>query len=199
MLGVIVTVTGSSLIGYLDSFKSGTNIHASFGGDVLAIISALIYSFYVTGLKIKIGDETKVNMFLFFGFIGILNLSILWPGIMILNTANLEKLVWPDREIWILLFINGLLTIFSDYFWAQAILLSNPVVATVGLSLMMPIAIVTDEIFRGIRHGYLYYIGAVSVWIGFILVNIDMSKEEKEKEKEENDNSENSVVCHNEQ
>merc|ERR1712129_189443 len=115
--------------------------------------------------------------FLFFGFIGVLNLCILWPGIMILNALELEKLVLPSQHIWILLTINGLLTIFSDYFWAQAILLSNPVIVTVGLSLMMPMAIITDQIFRGITYGYLYYIGAVCVWIGFILVNIDMTKE----------------------
>ena len=127
-------------------------------------------------MPFKIGDETKVNMFLFFGFIGMLNLCILWPGVMVLNVARLEMLMWPTHQIWFLLLINGFLTIFSDYLWAQAILLSNPVIATVGLSLMMPLAIITDEVFRGIHHGYLYYIGAVAVWIGFILVNVDMHK-----------------------
>eukprot|EP01083_Nonionella_stella_P166918 559577_1 len=186
ILGVIVTVSGSSLIGYLDSYKSIASDHSSsFKGDLLAIISALIYAFYVTGIKFKIGDETKVNIFLFFGFIGILNCLILWPGILILNKAQLEVLVWPSKEIWTLLFINGLLTIFSDYFWAQAILLSNPVVATVGLSCMMPLAIVTDEVFRNIRHGYLYYIGAICVWIGFVLVNVDMSKKIKDKRQQD--------------
>eukprot|EP01084_Bolivina_argentea_P203436 347472_1 len=179
ILGVIVTLIGSCLIGYLDSYKSNGK-SSSLGGDILAIISASIYSFYVTGLKLKIGNEKRVNMFLFFGFIGILNCFILWPGIAILNSAKLELLVWPTHTIWLLLFINGLLTIFSDYFWAQAILLSNPVIATVGLSLMMPLAIIADEIFRQIRHGYLYYIGTICVWIGFILVNIDMKKRIKD-------------------
>ena len=181
MAGVAVTVIGSCLIGYLDSFKSGGN-RDNLVGDIMAVISAMIYSVYTTFIKVKIGDESRVNMFLFFGFIGSLNLVVLWPGILILDASGLESFKMPSNHIWLLLSVNGLLTILSDYFWAQAILLSNPVIATVGLSLMMPLAIVADQLFRGIGHGYLYYIGAVCVWIGFVLVNIDTSKNPKERE-----------------
>ena len=130
-------------------------------------------------------------MFLFFALIGLINVCSLWPIIIIWDLLEIEQFEWPNSNVLFLLTINGLVSVFSDYFWAQAILLTSPVVATVGLSLMMPMAMIADEIFRGETHSLLYWVGALFVTIGFICVNWDFKK--KEEENQSNDDNEEAI------
>ena len=118
LMGVTITVIGSCLIGYLDSFKGGGN-QDHLVGDILAVLSAMIYSIYVVGIAVKIGDENKINLFLWFGFFGIVGLFVLWPGLFVLDAAGLETFEMPSPRIWFLLSVQGILFLLSNYFWAQ--------------------------------------------------------------------------------
>ena len=166
---------GSVFIGYLDDNNSDNA--GSLLGDILALLSAFIYGCYVTLIKYKIKDESSVNMFLFFGLLGCINVLTLWPFLIILDALKYELFAWPAPDILLLLILNGLISVGSDYFWAQSILYTSPVVATVGLSLMMPIAMIADEIFRNEKHSVLYWSGSLFVMCGFILVNLDFKKQ----------------------
>ncbi|KAF7727875.1 hypothetical protein EC973_006988 [Apophysomyces ossiformis] len=42
-------------------------------GDLLAVLGALFYGCYTTFLKLHIGDESRISMPLFFGFVGVFN------------------------------------------------------------------------------------------------------------------------------
>ena len=60
----------------------------------------------------------------------------------------------------------------ADYLWARAVVLTSATVATVGLSITIPIAIMTDT-FLGNQNLTLPKIsGAVLVLIGFLVVNL---------------------------
>merc|ERR1712154_194743 len=173
--------------GYLDDIQSSDkDKHGTVWGDVLALISAFIYGVYVTLIKYKIEDESSVNMFLFFGLLGLINVCTLWPMLLFLDAFNYELLAWPDNDVLLLLTLNGLISVGSDYFWAQSILYTSPVVATVGISMMMPIAMIADEIFRNERHSIMYWSGSIFVMIGFILVNMDFKQQNENNEKNEN-------------
>lgn len=74
--------------------------------------------------------------------------------------------------------LNGFMdTVIADYFWARAVILTSPTVATIGMSITIPIALVTDYFINGISPTYISVLGSLSVIIGFILVNLTPEQE----------------------
>ena len=70
--------------------------------------------------------------------------------------------------------MNGLVgTVLSDVLWLLSLLLTSPVVATVGLSLTIPIAMIFDFVLLDKTYDWLAVFGAVLVAMGFFLVNLD--------------------------
>ena len=64
-------------------------------GDALALLSSLLYALYVILLKVRIRSESRVDMQLFFGFVGVFNVVLLWPLALVLHFAGLETLAVP--------------------------------------------------------------------------------------------------------
>lgn len=67
-------------------------------------------------------------------------------------------------------------TTIADYFWAKAVVLTSPTVATIGMSITIPFALITDYIIHYSIPSEFAAIGAVLVVIGFILVNTSDEK-----------------------
>lgn len=65
-------------------------------GDLLALLSAVFYAFYVTLLKVRIRRESRINMQLFFGFVGFFNILFLWPIGLILHYTGAETFELPS-------------------------------------------------------------------------------------------------------
>ena len=61
-------------------------------------------------------------------------------------------------------------TFLSQLLWARSVLLTSPLVATCGLSLTLPVAMVADLLLRGQSFGAVYLIGSCCVVGGFVLV-----------------------------
>jgi solute carrier family 35 protein F5 len=64
-------------------------------GDSLALLSAVFYALYVILLKVRIRSESRINMQLFFGFVGLFNLLACWPIGLLLHFFEVEKFEWP--------------------------------------------------------------------------------------------------------
>lgn len=76
-------------------------------GDFFAILSALFYALYVTLLKYRIRDESRINMQLFFGFVGLFNVLALWPIGVILHITGIEPFELPSSTtVWVVIGIN---------------------------------------------------------------------------------------------
>jgi solute carrier family 35 protein F5 len=76
-------------------------------GDGLALISALFYALYVTLLKVKIKDESRINMQLFFGFVGLFNIILGLPLLVLFHFTKVETLELPRLyQEWIALLVN---------------------------------------------------------------------------------------------
>jgi solute carrier family 35 protein F5 len=76
-------------------------------GDFLGLISALFYAFYVILLKIRIGSESRVDMRLFFGFVGLFNILFGLPVGLLLHLTGIETLEWPPtRNVVVAMVIN---------------------------------------------------------------------------------------------
>ncbi len=178
LFGVACTIAGAAIISIRDQADSGeSGPERSFRGDILAALGAMFYGIYSVNLQRKIPDESKVSMQLFFGFIGLFNMSILWPGFFILHWSGIELFQLPGGAALGFLILNGLLgTVLSDFLWAQAVLRTSPLIATVGVSLTIPLAMVWDSIAHHHSFGLVYVGGATLVVSGFFAVNWRYSK-----------------------
>jgi solute carrier family 35 protein F5 len=67
-------------------------------GDALALISAIFYAFYVTLLKLRIRHEARIDMQLFFGFLGLFNIIACWPIGVLLHVTGAEIFELPQSK-----------------------------------------------------------------------------------------------------
>ncbi|KAL6238590.1 hypothetical protein BDW75DRAFT_14496 [Aspergillus navahoensis] len=141
-------------------------------GDAMAAFSAVMYGVYTIVLKRQVGDESRVNMQLFFGLVGVFNMFLLWPGFVLLHLIGVEPFALPDtRRVWTIILVNALSSLLSDICWAYAMLLTSPLVVTVGLSLTIPLSLVGQIFLQGEYATPLYWVGATVVFVSFLVVN----------------------------
>lgn len=87
-------------------------------GIILALVSAFFYAAYIVFIKRKVDHEDKMDIPMFFGFVGLFNLTLLWPLFFILHYGHWEEFEWPDTHQWTFLIINGLIgTVLSEVLW----------------------------------------------------------------------------------
>ncbi len=69
--------------------------------------------------------------------------------------------------------LNGFCdNVFSDYLWARAVVLTSPTVATIGMSITIPLAMTSDYLLGKAVPTGVSLLGAFLVVVGFLLVNI---------------------------
>merc|ERR1711879_932413 len=142
----------------------------------MALFSAFVYGCYTTLMKYFVPDEERLTTALFLGLLGFVNVCTLWPFFFIFDVAGVEQIELPEAKILALLIITGIVNVSSDYFWARSILLTSPLLATMGLSLTIPLGLVADLIFSDIHHDWIYFFGSGLVVSGFLLVNYESQK-----------------------
>jgi solute carrier family 35, member F5 len=166
----------------LDEFPNKTPGEL-FLGDSLALFSAMIYGVYTITLKrtTLLHHPLQLNMPLFFGLVGTFNFFLLLPLFPILHFTGIEPFALPPTQrIWTILLINSASSLLSDICWAYAMILTSPLVVTVGLSLTIPLSLVGEMIIQGRFESWVYWVGACIVVGSFIFVD----REEKEDEAE---------------
>lgn len=148
-------------------------------GDMCGLLSAVSYGFYTTLLRKYVGaegegGEEKADMQKVFGFIGLFTLIGMWWLVFPLNLIGWEppprfpSSYGLDEDI----LANGLVgSMISDYFWAVSVVWTTPLVATLGLSLTIPLAMVADMAVHGREYSLVYILGAFGVFGGFIVAN----------------------------
>lgn len=65
-------------------------------GDTLALLSAIFYALYVILLKVRMRTESRVDMQLFFGFVGLFNIALCWPIGLVLHFSGVETFEPPS-------------------------------------------------------------------------------------------------------
>lgn len=105
--GVLASLLGISLTSIVDVFGDSDKNRGSFPhkshvqiavGDVLALVSAMLYGLYTTMMKKRAGSEARINVLLFFGFVGFFNMVILIPGLFILHYTGVEPFELPPTS-----------------------------------------------------------------------------------------------------
>ncbi|KAJ9142791.1 Vacuolar membrane protein [Pleurostoma richardsiae] len=188
LAGVLASLAGVVLISTVDlSGESdehrGSFPHKSRGqiavGDAMALFSAMVYGLYVTVMKRRVGSEDRVDMSLFFGLVGLFNVLLLWPGFFILHFTGIETFQMPPTgKIWAIIMINSVASFVSDVSWAYAMLLTTPLVVTVGLSLTIPLSLIGEMIQYAQYSTWVYWVGAGVVFLSFVFINHESHDEE---------------------
>ncbi|KAL8793935.1 MAG: hypothetical protein Q9195_003448 [Heterodermia aff. obscurata] len=181
LLGVIASFVGILLISGVDisgdhDKDRGSFPHKSPGsiavGDALALTSAILYGIYATIMKKGLVDEGRVNMSLFFGFVGFFNVITMLPGFPILHFIGIERFrLPPTKRVVMIILINSAISLASDICWAYAMLLTSPLVVTVGLSLTIPLSLIGQIFLNSQTSSGIYWFGALVVLLSFIFIN----------------------------
>ncbi|KAG6337321.1 hypothetical protein ID866_1746 [Astraeus odoratus] len=154
-------------------------------GDFLALLSAFFYATYMIFLKVQIKEESRIDMQLFFGFVGLFNILLCWPVGILLHIFGVESLELPStRQAIIAILVNMFITLSSDYIYVIAMLKTTPLVVTIGLSLTIPLAVIGDFLLKRPAAAQVV-IGALLVLVGFVVVGVEDAKEETSDQVEE--------------
>ncbi|EEB08011.1 membrane transporter [Schizosaccharomyces japonicus yFS275] len=141
-------------------------------GDTYALMAAFLYGCYSVLIKFHVHDEEHISMHLFFGLVGLFDLLFLWPIMIFLHNAGVEVFELPsDLATTVGLSINASITFVSDYLWVIAMLMTSPLVVTLGMSLSIPLALICDILFKDHYTSVSLFIGSFLVFVGFIIVN----------------------------
>ncbi|KAE8450977.1 hypothetical protein EG329_005417 [Mollisiaceae sp. DMI_Dod_QoI] len=182
LIGVFASLIGIILISSVDlSSKDNDENRGNFPhktkgeialGDTMAFASAVVYGVYIVVMKKRVGNEDRVNMPLFFGLVGFFNLIFLWPGLFILHFTGVETFALPPTgKVWTIVLLNAVLSLISDFAWAYALLLTTPLVVTVGISMTIPLSLIGQMVLSAQYSSALYWVGACVVLLSFLFIN----------------------------
>jgi len=182
VLGALLCIAGSALAAFSDSSTK----NESFFGDIVALFSAALYGAYGAGLRLS--DDSEKAPFRFFGMLGLWNFAYFAVPLAVYlavacrnDLAILAKKTGFSQshsenggQTFGLIVAKGLFdNVLSDFLWAQAVIRTTPTVATVGLSLTIPLAFLTDafvtrDLSTNPRSLALQITGAALVVAGFV-------------------------------
>lgn len=183
IISLILSFVGVVLVaGNDDPTSSGTDDPGKIvWGNLLTLGGALCYSVYSILLKREVKEDWRMDMRLFFGWVGVFNLLFLWPPIILMDKLGYETFeLPPTKTIYIVIVVNCLTSFLADFLWARAMLLTTPLTVTVGLSMTIPVAMLGDLVFKFKWNSPIYTLGAILVCISFYLINKDEESEHGE-------------------
>eukprot|EP00794_Sanderia_malayensis_P017617 gene17617-19371_t len=168
-LAVSASIGGISLVSLSDPHHHQGRVNY---GAVFALFSALFYAIYLVMLTRKVGDQLKLDIPLFFGFVGLFSGLMFWPVFFILHYTGLEKFSFPpDNDTWMYIAVNGFVgTVLAELLWLWGCFLTSSLVGTLALGLVTPMTMAWDMAFNKLKFSWMFIGGTVPVFVSFFAV-----------------------------
>lgn len=142
-------------------------------GSLWSLAGAVLYAVYIVMIKRRVDREDKLDIPMFFGFVGLFNLLLLWPGFLLLHYTGFEAFELPSQLVWTYILINGLIgTVLSEFLWLWGCFLTSSLIGTLALSLTIPLSIMADICMEKVRFSWLFFAGAVPVFLSFFIATL---------------------------
>lgn len=102
---------------------------------------------------------------------GLFNALILWPGLPLAHISGIESFELPSLEQWQFLLVNGIVgTVISELLWLWGCFYTSSLVATLAISLTIPLTIIADMVWKKKQYGIIFFTGAVPMFVSFFIV-----------------------------
>lgn len=168
---VLLSLLGMCLVTTSSYHASSASEGAStFSGAVLALMSAAASGVYMVLLPVTVPDKS-VHMPSLFGMIGLVCMIGALPLFPLLHVYGIERFeLPPTRSAAVALLVNAATsTVLPDMLLAKAVMMTSPLVATLGLSMMIPLSVFADYA-RGLAHlSPPFFIGTLCVFGSYLL------------------------------
>eukprot|EP00095_Tigriopus_kingsejongensis_P001336 snap_masked-scaffold1057_size73593-processed-gene-0.8 protein:Tk01336 transcript:snap_masked-scaffold1057_size73593-processed-gene-0.8-mRNA-1 annotation:"solute carrier family 35 member f5-like" len=169
VFAVLFSMTGVIFVSYSDlSLEGGFPV-----GALWTLLGSLFYSIYIVLLKRKVSHEDNMDTPMFFGFVGLFNAALLWPGLLVLHMIDFEALTMPTGTQLQFLVINGLVgTVFSELMWLWGCFYTSSLMATLAISLTIPMSVMADAFWKKKTYSPIFFVGAIPMFLSFFIVGM---------------------------
>lgn len=157
------------------------NLNSPAFGNFLALLAAALYAVYTATMKLYLREDERTDMTLFFALMGVFNF-IGYGSVLVLGRAlgGFQNLFYAfdRRAFWLACAKAFFDNVLSDYLWARAVLLTSPTIASIGLSLQIPLAATVEVLTgrpawaRNVFNGALMTGGMLFILLGFAGVTL---------------------------
>ncbi|CAI4223084.1 unnamed protein product [Auanema sp. JU1783] len=147
-----------------------SKLSANLTGVMFAQISAVAYALYLTLYSRYQDNHGVLDMNLMMGTIGILCVFIGSPIIYILDSVGWESLYpLPTQEQFGSIILSAIIgTLIADYLWLLAAGLTDPLLASISVTLSIPLSFLADTVFRQRPPNAVQLIAAIPIGLSFI-------------------------------
>ncbi len=169
LVAVCFSVLGVVLISYSDlEIEGGGGVPK---GALWTLAGSFFYSTYIVLLRRKVSHEDNMDSPMFFGFVGLFNTVLLWPGLVLLSLTHREDFELPTGKQLQYLVVNGMVgTVLSELLWLWGCFYTSSLIATLSLSLTIPMSILADILWKGKGYGPTFLAGAAPMFFSFFVV-----------------------------
>merc|ERR1719348_2938258 len=167
VVAVLFTVSGVVLVSYSDlKLEDGIPL-----GSLWTLAGSIFYSSYIVFLRRKIDHEDKLDVPMFFGFVGLFSFLFLWPFFFVLHFTDSEQFELPNQDQMVAMLINGDVgTVLSELLWLLGCFYTSSLIATMAISLTIPLTTFADVIVKKVKYDTLFYVGSIPMFISFFIV-----------------------------
>ncbi|KAM9979797.1 hypothetical protein ACTFIZ_006052 [Dictyostelium cf. discoideum] len=175
-------------------------------GDLLIILSAALWAVYEVMTSKFIGNVNRTAVNTYIGFIGLIDLILGIPFILILNSVGFEPFQIPSSaKTFGMLLTNAIVGASITYLINWGLSITSPLFVRSGELMAIPLTLLFDIIVKHMKLPLLAIPGYILIVVAFILSifiearNIKKQKKEKEEggeeeEEEKQQNIENNNV-----
>jgi len=177
LISLLTCCAGTVMVALSDTDSDEHNENPLLG-NCLTLLSAMLYACYSVMTSKWVPDLSLADVFLFFGFMGVVNVivfSFAGSALIVFHLIRYRFTLYSS----LMILAKGVMdNILADVLYMKSVLLIGPTVATVGLTLQWPIAIVIDALF--FRPSWMHttqlslfvVAGSLLIFVGFVGINL---------------------------